>query len=52
MDAPDASFLSTARPAPRIAAMLPEHGTRERIARHHGTWRDVLLLERRSPHVS
>lgn len=24
-------------------------GTRERIGRHHGTWRDVLLVERRSP---
>ncbi|MER5864923.1 N-acetyltransferase family protein [Kitasatospora sp. NPDC002040] len=23
-------------------------GTRERIARHHGRWRDVLLVERRS----
>lgn len=27
-------------------------GTRERIARHHGTWRDVLLIERRSPTVT
>jgi L-amino acid N-acyltransferase YncA/2-polyprenyl-3-methyl-5-hydroxy-6-metoxy-1,4-benzoquinol methylase len=26
-------------------------GTRERIARHHGTWRDVVLVERRSPTV-
>ena len=24
-------------------------GTRERIAQHHGRWRDTLLLERRSP---
>ncbi|MFC9266373.1 GNAT family N-acetyltransferase [Streptomyces zhihengii] len=24
-------------------------GTRERIGRHHGTWRDVVLVERRSP---
>lgn len=23
-------------------------GTREKIGRHHGTWRDVILLERRS----
>jgi L-amino acid N-acyltransferase YncA len=23
-------------------------GTRERLGRHHGTWRDVLFLERRS----
>ena len=27
-------------------------GTRERIGRHHGRWRDVLLLERRSPVVT
>ncbi len=26
-------------------------GTRERIGRHRGTWRDMLLLERRSPTV-
>ncbi|WP_121829801.1 GNAT family N-acetyltransferase [Streptomyces sp. S1] len=26
-------------------------GTRERLGRHHGTWRDVVLLERRSPVV-
>jgi L-amino acid N-acyltransferase YncA len=27
-------------------------GTRERIGRHHGVWRDVILLERRSPVVA
>ncbi|MCQ4084446.1 GNAT family N-acetyltransferase [Streptomyces sp. RB6PN25] len=27
-------------------------GTRERIGRHHGTWRDVVLVERRSRTVS
>jgi phosphinothricin acetyltransferase len=27
-------------------------GTRERIGRHRGRWRDVLLLERRSPTVA
>ena len=27
-------------------------GTRERIGRHHGVWRDVTLVERRSPAVS
>ncbi|WP_405979580.1 GNAT family N-acetyltransferase [Streptomyces sp. NBC_00158] len=27
-------------------------GTRERIGRHHGVWRDVVLLERRSPVVA
>ena len=26
-------------------------GTRERVGRHHGRWRDVLLIERRSPAV-
>ncbi|GIJ48902.1 phosphinothricin N-acetyltransferase [Virgisporangium aliadipatigenens] len=26
-------------------------GVRERIGRHHGAWRDVVLLERRSPSV-
>lgn len=26
-------------------------GTRERIGRHHGVWRDVVLIERRSPLV-
>jgi L-amino acid N-acyltransferase YncA len=27
-------------------------GTRERIGRHHGVWRDVVMIERRSPAVS
>ncbi|AEW95208.1 MULTISPECIES: GNAT family N-acetyltransferase [Streptomycetaceae] len=27
-------------------------GTRERIGRHNGVWRDVVLVERRSPHIS
>jgi phosphinothricin acetyltransferase len=27
-------------------------GTRERIGRHHGKWRDVVAIERRSPAVS
>lgn len=26
-------------------------GTRERIGNHHGTWRDTVLMERRSPTV-
>jgi L-amino acid N-acyltransferase YncA len=26
-------------------------GVRERIGRHHGVWRDVVLIERRSPQV-
>lgn len=28
-----------------------EVGRRERIAKHHGVWRDTVLLERRSQHV-
>jgi phosphinothricin acetyltransferase len=27
-------------------------GTRERIGRHDGRWRDVILLERRSPRIT
>jgi phosphinothricin acetyltransferase len=42
---------------PENAASLALHrragfrvvGTRERIARHHGRWRDTVLVERRSP---
>ena len=26
-------------------------GTRERLGQHHGTWRDVIVLERRSPTI-
>ncbi|MFD8595749.1 GNAT family N-acetyltransferase [Kitasatospora sp. NPDC059646] len=42
---------------PENAASLALHarhgfrvvGTRERVARHHGVWRDTVLIERRSP---
>ncbi|HWS34933.1 MAG TPA: GNAT family N-acetyltransferase [Actinoplanes sp.] len=27
-------------------------GTRERVGRHHDTWRDVILVERRSPTIT
>jgi L-amino acid N-acyltransferase YncA len=27
-------------------------GTRSRVGRHHGRWRDVVLLERRSPRIN
>ncbi|GGQ20970.1 GNAT family N-acetyltransferase [Streptomyces roseolilacinus] len=44
---------------PENAASLAVHeragfrvvGTRERIGRHHGRWRDTVLIERRSPRV-
>lgn len=44
---------------PENAASLALHraagfrvvGTRERIGRHHGVWRDVVLIERRSDRV-
>ncbi|MBD0417983.1 N-acetyltransferase family protein [Streptomyces sp. TRM S81-3] len=44
---------------PENAASLAVHqragfrviGTRERIGRHHGRWRDVVLVERRSPAI-
>ncbi|PWR10145.1 N-acetyltransferase [Micromonospora acroterricola] len=45
---------------PENAASLTVHeragfrviGVRERVGRHHGRWRDVVLLERRSPVVT
>jgi phosphinothricin acetyltransferase len=33
------------------SAGFREVGLRERIGRHHGVWRDVVMLERRSPVV-
>jgi phosphinothricin acetyltransferase len=45
---------------PENAAALALHakagfevvGTRQRMGRHRGRWRDVLLLERRSPAIA
>jgi L-amino acid N-acyltransferase YncA len=33
------------------SAGFREVGRRERIARHHGRWRDTILIERRSPAI-
>ena len=38
-------------PALHRAAGFCVVGTRERIGQHHGRWRDVVLIERRSPVV-
>jgi L-amino acid N-acyltransferase YncA len=40
---------NTASAALHRAAGFRTVGTRERIGRHHGRWRDVVLIERRSP---
>jgi phosphinothricin acetyltransferase len=34
------------------AAGFRQIGTRERIGQHHGVWRDVILIERRSPAIT
>ena len=39
---------NTASLALHRAAGFRTVGTRERVGRHHGVWRDVILLERRS----
>lgn len=40
---------NTASAALHRAAGFRVVGTRERIGEHHGRWRDVVLIERRSP---
>jgi phosphinothricin acetyltransferase len=40
---------NTASLALHRAAGFRVVGTRERIGQHHGRWRDVILIERRSP---
>jgi L-amino acid N-acyltransferase YncA len=42
---------NTASVALHRAAGFREVGTRERIGQHHGVWRDVVWMERRSPVV-
>ena len=42
---------NTASLALHRAAGFRVVGTRERIGQHHGRWRDVILIERRSPVV-
>jgi len=42
---------NTASLALHHAAGFRTIGVRERVGRHHGTWRDVILLERRSPGI-
>ena len=42
---------NTASLALHQAAGFRVVGTRERIGQHHGRWRDVVLIERRSPAV-
>jgi len=42
---------NTASIALHKAAGFRVVGTRERLGQHHGRWRDVLLLERRSPAI-
>ena len=42
---------NTASLALHEAAGFRVVGTRERIGQHHGRWRDVILIERRSPVV-
>ena len=42
---------NTASMALHRAAGFRVVGTRERIGQHHGRWRDVVLIERRSPVV-
>ena len=39
---------NTASLSLHLQARFRVAGTRERIARHHGRWRDTVLIERRS----
>jgi phosphinothricin acetyltransferase len=43
---------NTASAALHTACGFRTVGTRRRIGRHHGVWRDVVLIERRSPTIT
>lgn len=43
---------NTASAALHRAAGYREVGRRERLGQHHGQWRDVVLIERRSPNIT
>lgn len=47
--APDWAEFRSHEAVLHLAAGFTIVGRRERLARQHGRWRDVLLLERRSP---
>ena len=42
---------NTASVALHAAAGFRTVGTREKVGQHHGVWRDVVLIERRSPAI-
>ena len=42
---------NTASLALHRSAGFREVGRRDRIAQHHGRWRDTILIERRSPAI-
>ena len=42
---------NTASAALHRAAGFRTVGTRERVGQHHGRWRDVVVIERRSPRI-
>ncbi|MEV4640516.1 N-acetyltransferase family protein [Actinoplanes sp. NPDC049548] len=43
---------NTASLALHAASGFRTVGIRERVGKHHGTWRDVVLIERRSPAIT
>ncbi|WP_089014896.1 hypothetical protein [Micromonospora inositola] len=47
-DRPSGPEVPDTAPVGRVDPLI---GVRERVGRHQGRWRDVVLLERRSPVV-